>query len=99
MGVDGGVNTSSATYNGSSLAGSLVVPGAAGLRGAAALGGTRAGYVINHNRYLRIGPGVIGKSVGRTPFNYGPGRNIPMMRVGNGRPNNLNHLDLRVLGK
>ena len=55
--------------------------------------------LINQNRYLRIGPGKISKTAGKSRFNYGAGRDIPMMRIGNKTPSDLNHLDLRILGR
>ncbi len=62
-----------------------------GLRGAAALGGTRLGSFLNSNRYLRIGPG-------RMPAN-GPlpaSTNASRVSIGQG-PGNP-HIDLRVRG-
>lgn len=60
------------------------------LRGGAALGGTRAGHLLNHNRYLRLGPG-------RMPAN-GPlpaGPKVPRLSIGGpGGP----HYDLRIRG-
>jgi hypothetical protein len=63
------------------------------LRGAAALGGTRVGQIVNHNRYVRFGPGNIPK--GRR-FTCGPGQKVPTIRIGNGRPRWWNHFDLPV---
>jgi RHS repeat-associated protein len=62
---------------------------AAGLRSAAALGGTRLGNRLNHNRYLRIGPG-------RMPARGGlpAGPKVPRMSIGEG-PGNP-HIDMRV---
>lgn len=71
--------------------------GAAGaLRGAAYLG--RSVRWLNQGRHWRVGPGVISRSAGMKPFNYGAGRDIPMLRIGNGAPSSLNHFDLRILG-
>ena len=99
LGIDGGVDSDSDIYSYANFAGYAIGGAPLLLRSAAYLGGTKALGRLNQNRYLRIGPGVIGRKVGKTPYNYGPGRNIPMLRIGNKTPNNLNHLDLRVLGK
>ncbi|NTV30025.1 MAG: RHS repeat-associated core domain-containing protein [Candidatus Omnitrophica bacterium] len=60
---------------------------ALGLRGLAVAGGTRLGHWLNHNRFLRIGPG-------RMPRNgpHPPGHNVPRISIGGtGGP----HFDLR----
>jgi RHS repeat-associated protein len=65
---------------------------AAGLRAAAWLGGTRLGHGLNHNPYLRIGPG-------RMPRNgpHPPSTGAPRISVGPQRPGVQNpHLDLRL---
>ena len=66
---------------------------AASLRAAAWSGKTKAGYSLNNNRYLRVGPGNIPK--GR-PFTLGPGQNVPTLRIGNAKPSWWNHYDLRM---
>jgi len=66
---------------------------AAGMRGAAWLGKTKAGHILNNNRYLRIGPGNIPKN---KPFTLGPGQNVPTLRIGGGDPTSFNHFDLRI---
>jgi len=73
---------------------SCALGGAGALRGGAALGG-RAGSVLNHNRYIRIGPGNIPKG---KPFTCGPGQKVPTLRIGNGPPTWYNHWDLRIGG-
>lgn len=66
--------------------------GAAALRGGAWLGGTRAGHLLNHNRYLRLGPGRMPK-LGTLPA----GPKVPRLSVGPQRPGvNNPHRDLRV---
>jgi hypothetical protein len=73
-GIDGGVDYESDAYLGGKVAGTVwgLVPLALG--GAAAAGATRAGHVLNHNRYLRIGPGRWGKDmVPRASSKYLPG--------------------------
>ncbi|MCH9690568.1 MAG: hypothetical protein K0U59_00705, partial [Gammaproteobacteria bacterium] len=95
----GGVDYSSNYYTVGQAVG-FVTPGfgtVAGLRGAAYLG--RSHRWLNTGRHWRIGPGVISKAAGAKPFNYGAGRNIPMLRIGNKTPSSLNHFDLRILGK
>ncbi len=97
LGVDGGINYDSITYQGSNLVGTFT-PGlgtAATLKGAAALSGTRSFHFLNQNRYLRIGAGRIPKG---KPFSYGPHPKAPTLRIGRGSPSPLNHHDLRVLG-
>ncbi len=74
---------------------SCALSGAGALRGGAALGGTRAGHILNHNRYIRIGPGNIPKG---KPFTCGPGQNVPTLRIGSGPPRWWNHYDLRAWG-
>jgi uncharacterized protein RhaS with RHS repeats len=65
----------------------------ASLRGAAWFGKTKAGYWLNHNRYLRIGPGNIPKNA---PMSLGPGQKVPTLRTGNFKPAPWNHFDLRM---
>jgi len=45
------------------------------LRSAAAVGATRFGHVLNHNRYFRVGPGRMpgGTHVPRASIGRGPG--------------------------
>ena len=62
---------------------------AAGLRAGAALGGTRFGYALNHNRYVRLGPG---RMPARGPLPSGT--QVPRLSIGRG-PGNP-HFDLRV---
>ena len=68
---------------------------AAGLRGAAALSSLKHFRFLNQNRYIRIGKGNIPR--GR-PFTDGPGQNVPTLRIGNGKPSPINHIDLRLWG-
>ena len=65
---------------------------AAGLRAASWLGGTRLGHGLNHNPYLRIGPG-------RMPRNgaFPPSTGAPRISIGPQRPGVQNpHIDLRI---
>jgi RHS repeat-associated protein len=65
---------------------------AAGLRAASWLGGTRFGHGLNHNPYLRIGPG-------RLPRNgpFPPSTSAPRISIGPQRPGVPNpHIDLRI---
>jgi hypothetical protein len=65
---------------------------AAGMRAGAALGGTRLGHGLNHNPYLRIGPG-------RMPARGGlpAGPKVPRISIGPQRPGVKNpHIDLRI---
>ena len=97
-GTSFGANPNSSAYRQGQIGGTIsrdIALTAVGLRAASALGGTRVGHVLNHNRYVRIGPGNIPK--GR-PLTYGPGQRVPTLRIGNGKPSPLNHFDLRVLG-
>lgn len=68
---------------------------AAGLRVAAALSSLKHFRFLNQNRYIRIGKGNIPR--GR-PFTDGPGQNVPTLRIGNGKPSPINHIDLRLWG-
>lgn len=52
---------------------------AAGLRGLGKLGGTRFGHQLNHNPYLRIGPGRWGKEM------------VPRISIGRGGPSWWTH--------
>ena len=63
----------------------------AALRGAAWFGGTRLGHFLNHNRFLRIGPGRMPRN-GRLPA----GSAVPRVSIGPQRPGVSNpHFDLR----
>ena len=73
---DGDVDKNSGWYNGGMIGGTVwgAVPFA--LTGGAAVGATREGHLLNHNRYFRIGPGRIGKEmVPRVSSPYLSGRN------------------------
>lgn len=76
---------------------------AAGMRFAAKLGSMgqqyRALRIINNNRYLRFGQTHVPNGRFTYGSTYGTGTRPPTMRIGNGRPNDWNHWDLRVLGK
>lgn len=92
MGIDGGVDACSDAYGIAKVAGQVqgsLTNASVATRGLAKLGATRAAHVLNHNRYLRIGPG-------RMPANgrFPPGTNVPRMSIGRG-PNNP-HIDLRM---
>jgi RHS repeat-associated protein len=63
MDVRGGVNQCSTAYSIGKLVGFIDGLGPFALRGVAALGGTRIGHILNHNRYFRIGPGRIGRNM------------------------------------
>jgi len=80
--INGGVDPCSASYRGGKVTGFVwgAVPFAA--RTAAAAGATRFGHLLNHNRYLRLGPG-------RMPG----GTHVPRASIGRG-PGNP-HIDLR----
>ena len=75
FGIDGGIDPCSANYRGGKVTG--FVWGAVPFTGrtAAAVGGTRFGHVLNHNRYLRLGPGRMpgGTHVPRASIGRGPG--------------------------
>jgi len=65
---------------------------AAGLRAASWLGGTRLGHGLNHNPYLRIGPGRMPR---KGPFP--PSTGAPRISIGPQRPGVPNpHIDLRI---
>ncbi|KPJ92849.1 MAG: hypothetical protein AMJ55_09145 [Gammaproteobacteria bacterium SG8_15] len=88
----GGVNKCSGFYKGGKIGGFVIGGAPFLLRGAAWYGGTRLGHILNHNRYLRIGPG-------RMPRNGGlpPGTHVPRMSIGPQRPSVPNpHFDLRT---
>jgi RHS repeat-associated protein len=91
--VDGGVNQCSMFYRGGKVAGFVAGSVPFALRGAAALGGTRFAHALNHNRYLRFGPGRIPANGSGLPFGTG----VPRMSIGpqvKGGPPNP-HVDLR----
>ena len=70
----GSVDKCSSAYGRGKVAGVVTgsIPFAA--RGAAWLGGTRFGHVLNHNRWFRIGPGRWGKDmIARISSRYLPG--------------------------
>jgi len=78
LGIDDVVDRCSAEYRGGMITGVVVgsIPFVA--RGAAALGGTWFGHIINHNRYLRFGPG-------RMPtagYGLSGGPSVPRVSVG-----------------
>jgi hypothetical protein len=60
QGLTGVVNTCSASYGIGKISGFVTGGAPFVLRGTAALGATRIGHVLNHNRYFRIGPGRVG---------------------------------------
>jgi hypothetical protein len=93
LGIDGGVNQCSPEYRGGKAAGFVIGSAPFALRGAAALGGTRFGHALNHNRYLRMGPGRMPAAGPGLPA--GPA--VPRMAIGpqiKGAPVNP-HRDLR----
>jgi RHS repeat-associated protein len=91
-GIDGGVDKCSTSYAVGKGIGFVWGLGPFALRGAAALGGTRAFNVLNHNRYLRVGPG---RMPGSGPGLPG-GPKVPRMAVGRDFPgSNHIHRDLR----
>ncbi len=94
-GITGNVDIGSAAYRGGDKSGKALGTIIYSLRSAAAAGGTKLFGFLNKNRYMRIGPGMAKKGA---PFSYGAGRNVPMLRIGNGTPSSLNHFDLRILG-
>jgi RHS repeat-associated protein len=64
--------------------------GFAALRGLSAASQTEWGEFLNHNRYLRIGPGKM------TGYK---GQKTPRISIGNGQPSPWNHIPLTVFGK
>jgi len=60
LGIEGGVDKCSTAYKAGKIAGFVEGLAPFVLGGGAALGGTRVGYILNHNRYLRLGPGRMG---------------------------------------
>ncbi|MFO0147153.1 MAG: hypothetical protein ACK54C_17900 [Betaproteobacteria bacterium] len=91
--IDGGVNQCSAFCRGGKATGFVWGTAPFALRGAAALGATRFGHALNHNRYLRIGPGRMPANGAGLPAGTG----VPRMSVGpqiKGGPPNP-HFDLR----
>ena len=90
--IDGGVNQCSASYRGGKATGFVVGAVPFGLKAGAALGATKFASILNKNRYFRIGPG---KASANARFGLGSGRNVPMARIGNGKPSDWNHIDLR----
>jgi len=93
----GSVDYNSGWYAGGSAVGVFTSPSAAALRVTAYFG--KSVRWLNQGRYWRIGPGLISRTAGAKPFNYGAGRDIPMLRIRNKTPSSLNHIDLRVLGR
>jgi len=55
--IGGDIDYDSTAYTGGMITGTVWGSAGIALRGAAALGGTRAGHVLNHNRHFRVGPG------------------------------------------
>jgi RHS repeat-associated protein len=90
--IDGGVNQCSAFYRGGKAVGFVVGAVPFSLEAGAALGATKFASVLNKNRYFRIGPG---KASAGARFGLSGGRNVPMARIGNGKPSDWNHIDLR----
>jgi RHS repeat-associated protein len=85
--IDDVVDRCSAAYGGGWVGGIVVGSVPFVLRGAATLGGTRIGHVLNHNPFLRIGPGRMPAAGRGLPA----GPKVPRMSVGH---QGL-HLDLR----
>jgi len=98
MGNNVSINSTSGAYSLGSSVGTVWGFGTMGGLGARGMafagrmgGGTRWGHWINHNRYLRFGPGRMPQN-GRWPS----GPKVPRMSVGPGRRGGGNpHLDLR----
>ena len=90
--IDGGVDQCSAAYRVGKATGFAVGAVPFGLELGTVLATTKFLSIINKNRYLRIGPG---KASAGARFGLGGGRNVPMLRIGNGKPSDLNHIDLR----
>jgi RHS repeat-associated protein len=90
--IDGGVDQCSASYRGGKATGFVwgAIPFA--LSGGAALGA--GSKWLSQGRWWRIGNG---KTIGNARFGLGKDgvKKVPMLRVGNGRPSDLNHIDLR----
>src|SRR5690606_32251775 len=61
--ISGTIDYDSGAYTGGMITGTVWGSSTIALRGAAAVGGTRAGHVLNHNRHFRIGPGRWGKDM------------------------------------
>jgi len=55
--IGGTVDFGSTAYAGGMIAGTLTGAATIALRGGSAIGGTRLGHGVNHNPYVRIGPG------------------------------------------
>jgi len=85
--IDDVVDRCSAAYGRGMVGGIVVGSVPFVLRGAAALGGTRIGHILNHNPFLRIGPGRMPAAGRGLPA----GPKVPRMSVGH---QGL-HLDLR----
>ena len=90
--IDGDISYDSTAYKLGEIAGTVegLIPFGLGL--GAELGATKFASILNKNRYFRIGPG---KATANAKYGLGAGRNVPMMRIGNGKPSNWNHIDLR----
>ncbi|MBA5868325.1 MAG: hypothetical protein GDA67_16655 [Nitrospira sp. CR1.3] len=93
QGLDGVVNKCSTSYVIGKISGFVTGGAPFVLRGTAALGATRIGHILNHNRYARIGPG-------RMPANgHGlpSGTDVPRIVFGPDRPGMPKppHFDLR----
>jgi hypothetical protein len=85
--IDDVIDRCSTAYRGGMVGGIVVGSVPFVLRGAAALGGTRIGHVLNHNPFLRIGPGRMPAAGRGLPA----GPKVPRISVGH---QGL-HLDLR----
>jgi RHS repeat-associated protein len=73
-GIDGGIDECSQTYRGARVVGFVWGGVPLVLRGSAMLGGTGIGHIVNHNRYIRFGPGRWGGDmVPRVSGPYLPG--------------------------
>jgi RHS repeat-associated protein len=71
MDVQGGVNPCSTAYKVGKAVGFLDGLAPFVLGGGAALGGTRIGHILNHNRYVRIGPGRMGSATNAPRISIG----------------------------
>jgi hypothetical protein len=86
--ISGDIDYESDAYAGGMIAGTLWGSSTIAVRGAAAVGGTRIGHALNHNPYVRIGPGRMPATGNGLPA----GTHVPRVSVGG--PGGT-HIDLR----
>ena len=86
--ISGDIDYDSGAYAGGMIAGTLWDSSTIAVRSAAAVGGTRVGHALNHNPFVRVGPGRMPAAGNGLPA----GTHVPRVSVGG--PGGT-HVDLR----